>query len=86
MARTGLRIGKYNFHDGDKYKALDKETVPLFAKLIDEKFAGNYANAELYANDSLAESDNAFIDGTLTITIDDDNDEFISSIMGNFKY
>lgn len=83
MARIGFRKAKYNFHDGDKLKALESETVPEFEKVVDEKFAPNRSNAELYANDSLAESDDSFIDGTLTITIADDEDKFVAGILGN---
>ncbi len=83
MARVGFRKAKYNLHDGDKLKALDAETVPEFEKVVDEKFAANYANAELYANDSLAEHDDSFIDGTLTITIADDEDKFVATVLGN---
>ena len=83
MARIGFRKAKYNFHDVDKLKALDGGTVPEFEKVVDEKFAPNRSNAELYANDSLAESDDSFIDGTLTITIADDEDKFVAGILGN---
>jgi len=83
MARIGFKKAKYNLHDGDKLKALTSNTVPSFEKVVDEKFAPNYASAELYANDSLAESDYSFIDGTLTITIADDEDKFIATILGN---
>ncbi len=83
MARIGFRKAKYNLHDGDKLKALDAEIVPNFEKVVDEKFAPNRANAELYANDSLAESDTSFIDGTLDITIADDEDKFVSTVLGN---
>ena len=83
MARIGFRKAKYNLHDGDKLKALDKETVPDFEKVVDEKFAPNYTNAELYANDSLAEYDDSFVDGVLTITIADDEDKFVATILGN---
>lgn len=83
MARIGFRKAKYNFHDGDKLKDLESENVPDFEKVVDEKFAANRANAELYANDSLAESDDSFVDGTLTITIADDEDKFIAGILGN---
>lgn len=82
MARIGFRKAKYNFHDGDKLKEVE-EKVPEFEKVVDEKFAPNRANAELYANDSLAESDSSFIDGTITITIADDEDKFVAGLLGN---
>lgn len=82
MARVGFRKAKYNFHDGDKLKKVE-EKVPEFEKVVDEKFTPNRANAELYANDSLAESDTSFIDGTLDITIADDEDKFVAGLLGN---
>lgn len=83
MARIGFKKAKYNLHDNDKYKALTDSKVPAFEKVVDEKFAPNYANAELFANDSLAESDNSFIDGAITVTIADDEDEFVATMLGN---
>lgn len=83
MARVGFRKAKYNFHDGDKLKALEAEKVPDFEKVVDEKFSANRSDAELFANDGLAESDDSFVDGTLTITIADDEDKFISGLFGN---
>lgn len=83
MARIGFKKAKYNFHDGDKFKALTDGKVPDFEKVIDEKPSINYANAELYANDSLAERDDSFIDGTLSITIADDEDTFVAGLFGS---
>lgn len=83
MARIGFKKAKYNIAEESKYKALTGSKVPMFEKVVDEKFAPNYANAELYANDSLAESDNSFIDGALTITIADDEDKFVAELLGN---
>ena len=84
MARVGFKIAKYNLHDKEagKLKTLTGNSVPVFEKVIDEKFSPNYANAELYANDGLAEYDNSFISGDLTITIADDEDEFVADILG----
>ena len=84
MARVGFKIAKYNLHDEEagKLKALTGNSVPVFEKVIDEKFSPNYANAELYANDGLAEHDDSFIDGALNITIADDEDKFVATIFG----
>lgn len=84
MARIGFKLAKYNKHDTatNKFKALTGNKVPDFEKVVDEKFAPNYANAELYANDGLAEHDDSFVDGALTITIADDEDEFVADILG----
>lgn len=83
MARIGFKKAKYNQIVGDTYKALTENKVPEFEKVIDEKFAPEYNNAELYANDSLAECDYSFKKGTLSVTIADDDDKFIAELFGN---
>ena len=85
MARIGFRKAKYNQIDPatNKYKALTGEKVPEFEKVVDEAFAPEYNTAELYANDTLAESDYSFNKGVLTTTIVDDNDEFLAELFGN---
>ena len=74
MARIGFKKAKYNKIVGDKYEALKESAVPVFEKVIDEKFAPEYNSAELYANDGIVESDYSFKKGTLSLTIADDND------------
>ena len=83
MARIGFKKAKYNKIVGDKYEALKESAVPVFEKVIDEKFAPEYNSAELYANDGIVESDYSFKKGTLSLTIADDNDEFIAGLFGN---
>lgn len=83
MARIGFKKAKYNLIGDGKYKALTDNKVPDFEKVVDEKFAPNYATSELYANDTIAESVNMFVDGTLTLTVADDDDAFIAIIMGH---
>ena len=83
MARIGFKQAKYNQISGDTYKALTSSKVPMFEKVIDEKFAPEYNSAELYANDSLAECDYSFKKGSLSITISDDDDTFIAELFGS---
>lgn len=83
MARIGFKKAKYNKIANDKYATLTDSKVPVFEKVIDEKFAPEYNSAELYANDGLAESDYSFKKGTLSLTIADDNDELIAELFGN---
>jgi len=83
MARIGFKQAKYNKIAGDKYAALTDQKVPLFEKVVDEKFAPEYNSAELYANDGLAETDYSFKKGTLSLTIADDNDKLIAEIFGS---
>lgn len=86
MARIGYRSGKYNEIDytTKKYKTLGTAgKVPELVKVVDEKFAPEYNNAELYASDVLAESDYTFKGGVLTITVEDDDDTKDAALLGN---
>lgn len=83
MARIGFKQAKYNKIVDGKYAELTETKVPLFEKVIDEKFAPEYNTAELYANDGLAETDYSFKKGTLSITVADDEDKFIAELFGN---
>jgi hypothetical protein len=83
MARIGFKKAKYNKIVDDAYAPLTEGGVPLFEKVIDEKFAPEYNNAELYANDGLAECDYSFKKGTLSLTVADDNDEMCAELFGN---
>ena len=83
MARIGFKKAKYNKIVGDKYASLTENKVPMFEKVVDEKFAPEYNTAELYANDGLAETDYSFKKGTLSLTVADDDDKFVAEILGN---
>jgi phi13 family phage major tail protein len=83
MARIGFKKAKYNKIVGDKYATLTSNAVPVFEKVIDEKFAPEYNTAELYANDGLAESDYSFKRGTLSLTVADDDDKLCAELLGN---
>ena len=83
MARIGFKKAKYNKIAGDKYATLTNSTVPVFEKVIDEKFAPEYNTAELYANDGLAECDYSFKKGTLSLTVADDDDALCAELLGN---
>lgn len=83
MARVGFKKAKYNKIVNGSYASLTSSTVPVFEKVIDEKFAPEYNNAELYANDALAECDYSFKKGTLSLTVADDKDELCAELFGN---
>ena len=83
MARIGFKKAMYNQIVGGAYKTLGTGGVPVFEKVIDEKFAPEYNNAELYANDALAECDYSFKKGTLSLTVADDKDELCAELFGN---
>lgn len=87
MARVGFKKAKYNKIDPTtkKYKTVSTGGVPVFEKVVDEKFAPEYNSAELYANDSLAESDYSFIKGTLSLTVADDDDTLLAELFGATK-
>ena len=83
MARIGFKKAKYNKIVGNTYATLTSSVVPVFEKVIDEKFAPEYNTAELYANDGLAESDYSFKKGTLSLTVADDDDKLCAELLGN---
>ena len=83
MARIGFKKAKYNKIVGNAYAPLTDDAVPVFEKVIDEKFAPEYNTAELYANDGLAESDYSFKKGVLSLTVADDDDRLCAELLGN---
>ena len=85
MARIGYKKAKYNKRDTEtgKFASLTEDKVPCLTRVIDEKFSAEYNSAELYADDTLAETDYSFKKGTLAITVADDDDERDAFIMGN---
>ena len=83
MARIGFKKAKYNKIVGNTYATLTEGKVPVFEKVIDEKFAPEFNSAELYANDGLAECDYSFKKGTLSLTVADDDDKFCAELLGN---
>lgn len=83
MARIGFKKAKYNKIVGNSYATLTDNKVPVFEKVVDEKFAPEYNTAELYANDGLAESDYSFKKGTLSLTVADDDDKLCAELLGN---
>ena len=83
MARIGFKKAKYNKIVGNTYATLTSNAVPVFEKVVDEKFAPEYNTAELYANDGLAESDYSFKKGTLSLTVADDDDKLCAELLGN---
>jgi phi13 family phage major tail protein len=83
MARIGFKKAKYNKIVGNTYATLTDGKVPVFEKVVDEKFAPEFNTAELYANDGLAESDYSFKKGTLSLNVADDDDELCAELLGN---
>lgn len=80
MARIGLK----NF----RYGILDEETEKYdgslqLGKAIDCKVSLDLNSAELYADDGLAESDYSVKKGTVSITIDEDDDQTLAKLTGH---
>lgn len=80
------KIGLQNF----KYSVLtETDGTPSYAgakslgKAIDCKVAIENYTAELYADDTLAESDYTFKKGTITLTIDEDDDTIFAELLGH---
>ena len=83
MAKIGLDNFRYakltEASDGTPSYAEFKKP----AKAIDCKVSIENNTAELYADDGLAESDYTFKKGTVSLTIDEDNDEMFAEILGH---
>lgn len=79
MARIGLRNFRYSLLDEN-----EKVTTPkTLGKAVDCKTSLSLNSAELYADDSLAESDYSFQKGTVTLSVDDDDDKVFAEILGH---
>lgn len=82
MAKIGLNNFKYS-----KLTEVDGvasyEGSKSLGKAIDCKVAIENYDAKLYADDTLAESDTSFKQGTVTITIDEDDDTVFAELLGH---
>lgn len=79
MARIGLRNFRYSELDENEEVVAPKS----LGKAIDCKVSLELNSAELYADDGLAESDYTFNKGTVTITVDDDDDNTLAPLLGH---
>lgn len=79
MARIGLKHFKYS-----KLDEQDKPTKPdTLGKAVDCSVELELNEAELYADDGLAESDYSFNKGNISLSIDDDNDAKLAPLLGH---
>lgn len=79
MARVGLKNFKYSELDEN-----DKVIKPQsLGRAVDCKVSLNLNNVELHADDTVVESDYSFNNGTVTITIDDDDDKVLAPLLGH---
>lgn len=82
MAKIGLKKLKYGLlteTDGVATYGVEKS----FGKAVDCKVAIELNAGELYADDSLAESDYSFKKGTISLTIDDADDTAFGELLGH---
>lgn len=79
MASIGLRRFRYAplNADGETYG-----TVGTLAGAIESKVSLNIAEAKLNADDTIKEKVSEFIEGTLTIGVDEDDDSILSPLLG----
>ena len=82
MAKIGLNNFKYSILTETGTTASYAGAKSL-GKAIDCKVSIEKYEAELYADDTLAESDNTFKKGTVTLTIDEDDDTVFAEILGH---
>ena len=80
MAKIGLNNFKYAILDesAETYEAPKSLGKAINCKVSIEKYS-----AELYADDTLAESDYTFKKGTVNITVDEDDDTVFAEILGH---
>lgn len=79
MARIGLRNFRYSMLDENE-NVIKPESL---GKAIDCKVSLQLNSGELYADDSLSESDYTFNKGTVNITVDEDDDKVLAPLLGH---
>lgn len=79
MARIGLKNFRYSLLDENE-KVKEPKTL---GKAINCKVSLELNSAELYGDDGLCESDYTFNKGTVTITVDDDDDTILAPLLGH---
>lgn len=78
MAKIGLKNLRYSVLDAND----NVTTASTFGKAIDCKVSIEKNSAELYADDTLAESDYSFKKGTIDLTVDDEGEAF-AEVLGH---
>lgn len=84
MAKIGLKNFLFGIltESGDPVTA-SYGTAQKPAKAISCNVSINSSDAKLYADDALAESDTSFVDGTVTLGIDDEDIEMMGTLLGH---
>lgn len=83
MAKVGLNNFRYGIltEAADGTPSYDGAHKPAKAISCNVSITNN--SAKLYADDGLAESDTSFQGGTVTIGVDDDNDQVMADMLGH---
>lgn len=82
MAKIGLNNFKYSKLT-ETGGVATYEGAKTLGKAIDCKVSIEKYEAELWADDALAESDNSFKKGTVTLTTDEDDDTIFAELLGH---
>ena len=80
MAKIGLKNFKYSKYDEETGKLT---TATSLGKAVSCKVSIDKNEAELYADDGLAESDYTFKKGTITLEVDEDADIVFADLLGH---
>lgn len=83
MAKMGLKHLKYSHLTENSDGSASYDGAKSFAKAIDCKVSIEKNSAELYADDNLAESDYTFKKGTVSATVDEDDDSVFADVLGH---
>lgn len=83
MAKIGLNNFKYSLLTEAEDGTASYDGAKTLGKAIDCKVSIEKYEAELYADDGLAESDNTFKKGTITCTVDEDDDTVFAELLGH---
>ncbi len=83
MAKIGLKNLRYGILTEDAYGTPTYGGSKTFGKAIECKVAIESNDVKLYADDAVAESDTSFKNGTVSLGVDEDNDNVFADILGH---
>lgn len=83
MAKIGLSNFKYSILDLTDPAKPTYSGAETLGKAVEAKVEIKNNDAVLYADDAVAESDTSFANGTITLTIDEDDDAVFAKLLGH---
>lgn len=83
MAKIGLSNFKYSILDLTDQAKPTYSGAETLGKAVEAKVEIKNNDAVLYADDAVAESDTSFANGTITLTIDEDDDAVFAKLLGH---